>query len=100
MERPALEVADIFRNHGPAGSRWWKVQELCEGKTVFLLTATPINNSLLDFAHEAELITGMQEKQAKAHHTTVSGHDRAAGVLACIFPPLGLAKIDKQINHG
>jgi hypothetical protein len=46
------------------------------------------------------MITGKQEKWAKAHHTTVSGHDRAAGVLACIFPPLGLAKIDKDINHG
>ena len=46
------------------------------------------------------MITGKQEKEAKAHHTTVSGHDRAAGVLACLFPPLGLAQIDKHINHG
>lgn len=56
-----IDEAHNFRNHGPAGSRWWQVQELCAGKTVFLLTATPINNSLLDFVHEAELITGMQE---------------------------------------
>ena len=56
-----IDEAHNFRNHGPADSRWWKLQELCEGKTVFLLTATPINNSLLDFAHQAELFTGMQE---------------------------------------
>lgn len=56
-----IDEAHNFRNHGPTDSRWWKVQELCEGKTVFLLTATPINNSLLDFAHQAELFTGMQE---------------------------------------
>jgi len=56
-----IDEAHNFRNHGPADSRWWMVQELCAGKTVFLLTATPINNSLLDFAHQAELFTGMQE---------------------------------------
>ncbi|GAA1645845.1 helicase-related protein [Microbacterium flavum] len=56
-----IDEAHNFRNHGPTDSRWWKVQELCEGKTVFLLTATPINNSLLDFAHQTELFTGMQE---------------------------------------
>jgi hypothetical protein len=37
------------------------------------------------------MITGKQEKWAKAHHTTVSGHDRVAGLVACIIPPLGLA---------
>lgn len=56
-----IDEAHNFRNHGPADSRWWMVQELCAGKTVFLLTATPINNSLLDFGHQAELFTGMQE---------------------------------------
>jgi len=40
------------------------------------------------------MITGKQEKWAKAHHTTVSGHDRVAGLVACILPPIGLAKLD------
>jgi hypothetical protein len=44
------------------------------------------------------MITGKQEKQAKAHHTTVSGHDRVAGILACIIPPLGLASLEH--HHG
>jgi hypothetical protein len=57
-----------FRNHGPRGdeddsprSRWWRLQEICEGKTVFHLTATPINNSLFDFVHEFELFTGLDD---------------------------------------
>jgi hypothetical protein len=36
------------------------------------------------------MITGKQEKWANAHHTTVSAHDRIAGLVACIIPPLGL----------
>jgi hypothetical protein len=42
----------------------------------------------------AGMIAGKQEKWAKEHHTTVSGHDRAASLITCILPPLGLAKID------
>ena len=33
------------------------MEEICRGKTVFLLTATPINNSLFDLVHEAEMFT-------------------------------------------
>ena len=45
-----IDEAHNFRNHGgrdddeeenPWGSRWWRMQEICKGKTVFLLTATP-----------------------------------------------------------
>jgi hypothetical protein len=36
------------------------------------------------------MITGKQEKWANAHHTTVSAHDRIAGLVACIIPPIGL----------
>ena len=35
------------------------MQKICQGKTVFLLTATPINNSFFDLVHEAELFTGV-----------------------------------------
>ena len=63
-----VDEAHNFRNHGPQGedegtprSRWWRMQRLCEGKTVFLLTATPINNSLFDLVHEAELFTGLED---------------------------------------
>lgn len=60
-----IDEAHNFRNHGktpsdenPWGSRWWRMHEICKGKTVFLLTATPINNSLFDLVHQAELFTG------------------------------------------
>ncbi|MGF0256072.1 helicase-related protein [Rhodococcus erythropolis] len=61
-----IDEAHNFRNHGktptdenPWGSRWWRMQEICKGKTVFLLTATPINNSFFDLVHQAELFTGV-----------------------------------------
>jgi len=61
-----IDEAHNFRNHGakptednPWGSRWWRMHEICKGKTVFLLTATPINNSFFDLVHETELFTGV-----------------------------------------
>jgi len=63
-----IDEAHNFRNHGKQGddeetsrSRWWRMQRLCEGKTVFLLTATPVNNSLFDLVHQAELFNGMSD---------------------------------------
>ncbi|QNF95364.1 helicase-related protein [Janibacter sp. YB324] len=63
-----IDEAHNFRNHGktpndenPWGSRWWRMHKICEGKKVFLLTATPINNSLFDLVHQAELFTGVDE---------------------------------------
>ena len=65
-----IDEAHHFRNRGRPGdeeegvnpSRWWRLQELCRGKQVFLLTATPINNSLFDLLHQAELFTGMDDR--------------------------------------
>lgn len=61
-----IDEAHNFRNHGktpneenPWGSRWWRMQEICKGKIVFLLTATPINNTFFDLVHQAELFTGV-----------------------------------------
>jgi superfamily II DNA or RNA helicase len=61
-----IDEAHNFRNRGasptdenPLGSRWRRMQKICEGKIVFLLTATPINNSFFDLVHEAELFTGL-----------------------------------------
>lgn len=61
-----IDEAHNFRNHGtvptednPWGSRWWRMHEICKGKTVFLLTATPINNTIFDLVHQAELFTGV-----------------------------------------
>jgi superfamily II DNA or RNA helicase len=60
-----IDEAHNFRNHGkgktdenPWGSRWWRMHDICQGKTVFLLTATPINNTFFDLVHQVELFTG------------------------------------------
>ncbi|MFC3687084.1 helicase-related protein [Aquipuribacter hungaricus] len=70
-----IDEAHNFRNHGknpteenPWGSRWWRMHEICKGKTVFLLTATPINNSLFDLVHQAELFTGVD---ADSHFASI-----------------------------
>jgi hypothetical protein len=35
---------------------------------------------------------GKQDKWAKEHHTTVSGHDRAGVFVSCIFPLYGFKR--------
>jgi superfamily II DNA or RNA helicase len=63
-----IDEAHHFRNPGREGngadvepSRYHRLRKLLSselrGKTVFLLTATPINNRLTDFRHLAELFT-------------------------------------------
>jgi hypothetical protein len=70
-----IDEAHNFRNHGatpteenPWGSRWWRMHKICQGKTVFLLTATPINNTFFDLVHEAELFTGVN---ADSHFASI-----------------------------
>jgi superfamily II DNA or RNA helicase len=38
-------------------SRYWRLHEIAEGKTLFFLTATPINNRLDDLRHVIELFS-------------------------------------------
>ena len=58
-----IDEAHHFRNPGIKGegekspSRYWKLFDICEGKDIFFLTATPVNNSLLDLQHMMELFT-------------------------------------------
>lgn len=59
-----IDEAHHFRNTGVRGdddpskrSRYWRMFDFLAGKQVFLLTATPINNSLLDFQHMVELFS-------------------------------------------
>ena len=61
-----IDEGHNFRNRGSVGddpdnprARWRRMQLLCAGKTVFHLTATPINNTLFDLVHEFELFTGL-----------------------------------------
>lgn len=66
-----VDEAHHFRNPGSTGedggrlSRYRQLLDLMEGprgkKELFLLTATPVNNSLHDFRHMAELFMGRKE---------------------------------------
>ena len=67
-----IDEAHHFRNPGARGSdngrepsRYYRLYDLLDDavrpKTVFMLTATPINNRLSDFRHMAELFTRRDE---------------------------------------
>lgn len=58
-----IDEAHHFRNPGLAGegqrrpSRYRKLFDICGGKQMFLLTATPVNNRLIDLQHMVELFS-------------------------------------------
>lgn len=59
-----VDEAHHFRNPGLKGedpttplSHYWSLFNICEGKTLYLLTATPVNNRLLDLQHMIELFS-------------------------------------------
>jgi hypothetical protein len=70
-----VDEAHNFRNRGSKGdeekgrsrSRWWRLHDICQGKLVFNLTATPINNRLVDFVRQAELFTGADHGDSYFH---------------------------------
>ena len=66
-----IDEAHHFRNRGLAKSgegeirsRYWRLYDLVENKTVFLLTATPVNNHLTDFQHLIELFSRVEAPAA------------------------------------
>jgi superfamily II DNA or RNA helicase len=68
-----IDEAHHFRNRGLATredgtilSRYWKLYDIIGTKTVFMLTATPVNNALTDFQHEIELFSRVENKTAFA----------------------------------
>jgi hypothetical protein len=54
-----IDEAHHFRNPGTKKdtSRYWQMQALAKDKQVFMLTATPINNRLIDLQHLIEHFT-------------------------------------------
>jgi superfamily II DNA/RNA helicase len=77
-----IDEAHHFRNRGLANveeggirSRYWKLYDLCAGKQVFHLTATPVNNALTDFQHLIELFT---RQKPDAFATRLGIHNVAA----------------------
>ena len=88
-----IDEAHHFRNTGTKGeedearkSRYWRLFDLAQGKQVFLLTATPINNRLTDFQHMAELFT-----QRRADHF-------AGGTLGIHSLPGYIRQLEKKIE--
>ncbi|HLG16054.1 MAG TPA: helicase-related protein [Blastocatellia bacterium] len=87
------ELADViivdeghhFRNPGLKGepgdrrSRYWRLFDITSGKKLFLLTATPINNRLIDLQHMIELFTQREPdyfKEAPLGIHSLPGHFR------------------------
>lgn len=59
-----IDEAHHFRNTGIKGdnpgerqSRYWRLYDIAEGKQMYMLTATPINNRLIDLQHMIELFS-------------------------------------------
>jgi hypothetical protein len=60
-------------------SRYRRLYDICEGKQMFLLTATPVNNRLIDFQHMIELFSRKQAdyfKNAPLNIHSLPGHFR------------------------
>jgi superfamily II DNA or RNA helicase len=88
-----IDEAHHFRNTGTKGeedearkSRYWRLFDLAQGKQVFLLTATPINNRLTDFQHMVELFT-----QHRTDHF-------AGGTLGIHSLPGYIRQLEKKIE--
>jgi superfamily II DNA or RNA helicase len=81
-----IDEAHHFRNPGTLGigprtrpSRYRRLFDICEGKQMFLLTATPVNNRLIDLQHMIELFSRKQAdyfKDAPLGIHSLPGHFR------------------------
>lgn len=112
-----IDEAHHFRNPGIKGegtrrpSRYRRMFEIAEGKTVFLLTATPINNRLDDLQHMMELFTHRQAdyfKEAPLGIHSLPGHFRkmekeleriVAGVPEGDFANTNSAEADQVLSN-
>lgn len=77
-----IDEAHHFRNRGLANvgdeirSRYWKLYDIAKDKSVFMLTATPINNHLVDLQHLIELFSRIENPGAFS--TTLGIHNLPA----------------------
>ena len=80
-----IDEAHHFRNPGVKGeegdrkSRYWRLFDIAQGKKMFLLTATPVNNRLIDLQHMIELFTQRRAdyfKEAPLGIHSLPGHFR------------------------
>jgi len=89
-----IDEAHHFRNTGVRGegesnrrSRYWDMFDICDGKQVFMLTATPVNNRLTDFQHMVELFSQRQ-----------SNFFAKRGTLGIHSLPGHIRKLEKQVE--
>ena len=67
-----IDEAHHFRNPGLKGeegeilSRYWRLFDICDGKQLYMLTATPVNNRLTDLQHMIELFSRRRPDHFKA----------------------------------
>ncbi len=75
-----VDEAHHFRNPGlKERSRYWRLFDIAEGKELYLLTATPVNNRLIDLQHMIELFSRRQAdyfKDAPLGIHSLPGHFR------------------------
>jgi SNF2 family DNA or RNA helicase len=75
-----VDEAHHFRNPGlKERSRYWRLFEIAEGKELYFLTATPVNNRLIDLQHMIELFSRRQAdyfKDAPLGIHSLPGHFR------------------------
>jgi superfamily II DNA or RNA helicase len=77
-----IDEAHNFRNPGLAGtgrkreSRYRILQRIAEGKQLFLLTATPVNNGVYDLMHLIELFSNGGDAFAALGVHSLRGHFR------------------------
>ncbi len=99
-----IDEAHHFRNRGLANtdddtirSRYWKLYDIAEGKTVFLLTATPVNNALTDLQHQIELFSRVENPTAFASsvgiHNLPAHFQHLEKTLKAIASGLGMGEL-------
>lgn len=80
-----IDEAHHFRNPGIRGkegerkSHYWQLSDVADKKKLFLLTATPVNNRLIDLQHMIELFSRRQTdyfKDAPLGIHSLAGHFR------------------------
>lgn len=75
-----IDEAHHFRNPGlKEKSRYWRLFDLAENKEIYLLTATPINNRLIDLQHMIEIFSRRAQdyfKDAPLGIHSLPGHFR------------------------
>lgn len=106
-----IDEAHNFRNPGIAGegerreSRYRVLQRIATGKQVYTLTATPVNNSLLDLMHLIEIWSGDGAllKRAPLGLHSLRGHFRQLEKKIAIASGSAgdpLASVDDDVTSG